>query len=53
MPLAQVMPLAHRLQPDLMLLDLSMPLMDGLTCLQRFREHYPEVKVVILSVRVR
>jgi DNA-binding NarL/FixJ family response regulator len=46
---AEVMPLVHRLQPDLVLLDLSMPLMDGLTCLQRLREHYPEVKVVILS----
>ena len=46
---AEVMPLVHRLQPDLVLLDLAMPLMDGLTCLQRLREHYPEVKVVILS----
>jgi DNA-binding NarL/FixJ family response regulator len=46
---AEVMPLVHRLQPDLVLLDLAMPLMDGLTCLQRLQEHYPEVKVVILS----
>ncbi len=46
---AEVLPLVHRLQPDLVLLDLSMPLMDGLTCLQRLREHYPEVRVVILS----
>jgi DNA-binding NarL/FixJ family response regulator len=46
---AEVMPQVHRLQPDLVLLDLAMPLMDGLTCLQRLRESYPEVKVVILS----
>jgi DNA-binding NarL/FixJ family response regulator len=46
---AEVMPLVHRVQPDLVLLDLSMPLMDGLTCLRRLREGYPEIRVVILS----
>ena len=46
---AQVLPLAHRLRPDLVLLDLSMPLMDGLTCLAQLRQRFPEIKVVILS----
>jgi two-component system, NarL family, nitrate/nitrite response regulator NarL len=46
---AQVLPLAHRLRPDLVLLDLSMPLMDGLACLVQLRQRFPEIKVVILS----
>ena len=46
---AQVLPLTHRLRPDLVLLDLSMPLMDGLTCLAQLRQRFPEIKVVILS----
>src|SRR4051794_1005926 len=46
---AQVLPLTHRLQPDLVLLDLSMPQMDGLACLQQLRHRFPDVTVVILS----
>ena len=46
---AQVLPLTHRLRPDLVLLDLSMPLMDGLACLAQLRQRFPEIKVVILS----
>jgi DNA-binding NarL/FixJ family response regulator len=45
----QVLPMTNRLRPDLVLLDLSMPLMDGLTCLQQLRQRFPEIKVVILS----
>ena len=47
---AQVMPLVSRLQPDLVLLDLRMPQVDGLQCLAEIRERYPNIKVVILSV---
>jgi DNA-binding NarL/FixJ family response regulator len=46
---AQVLPLTRRLRPDLVLLDLSMPLMDGLACLAQLRQRFPEIKVVILS----
>jgi DNA-binding NarL/FixJ family response regulator len=46
---AQVLPLTNRLRPDLVLLDLSMPLMDGLACLAQLRQRFPEIKVVILS----
>jgi DNA-binding NarL/FixJ family response regulator len=47
---AQVLPLVRRLRPDLVLLDLRMPQMDGLTCLAKIRKDFPDVKVAMLSV---
>jgi DNA-binding NarL/FixJ family response regulator len=47
---SQVLPLVSQTKPDLALLDLRMPEMDGLTCLDRIRKEHPRVKVVILSV---
>jgi DNA-binding NarL/FixJ family response regulator len=47
---SQVLPLVSQTDPDLALLDLRMPEMDGLTCLDRIRQQHPKVKVVILSV---
>jgi len=47
---SQVLPLVSQTDPDLALLDLRMPEMDGLTCLDRIRKQHPKVKVVILSV---
>src|SRR5437773_4390312 len=40
---------AGRLQPDLVLLDLSMPGVDGLTALPKLREAAPECEVVVLT----
>jgi DNA-binding NarL/FixJ family response regulator len=40
---------AVRLQPDLILLDLSMPGMDGLTALPRLRHAAPACEVVVLT----
>lgn len=34
---------------DLVLLDLGLPGVDGLTCLKFFRQHYPSMPVIILS----
>jgi DNA-binding NarL/FixJ family response regulator len=45
----QVVPLIARTNPDIVLLDMRMPEMDGLTCLERIRKHHPRVKVVMLS----
>ena len=45
----QVVPLIARTNPDLVLLDMRMPEMDGLTCLERIRKQHPRVKVVMLS----
>jgi two-component system response regulator DegU len=46
---SQVLPLVARTSPDVVLLDIRMPEMDGLTCLDRIRKQHPAVKVVILS----
>src|SRR3954453_7716548 len=40
---------AARLQPDLVLLDLSMPGVDGLTALPRLRAAAPDCEVVVLT----
>jgi DNA-binding NarL/FixJ family response regulator len=45
----QVVPLIARTNPDIVLLDMRMPEMDGLTCLERIRKQHPRVKVVMLS----
>ena len=45
----QVAPLVARTAPDLVLLDLNMPVVDGLHCLSVLREKYPRVAVVIFS----
>jgi len=41
--------LARRLLPDLVLLDLSMPGLDGLSALPRIREAAPDTEVVVLT----
>jgi DNA-binding NarL/FixJ family response regulator len=45
----QAEPLVSRTQPDLVLLDLQLPGLDGLSCLALLRERYPETTVVVLS----
>jgi two-component system nitrate/nitrite response regulator NarL len=40
---------ARELQPDLVLLDLSMPDLDGLAALPRLREAAPDCEVVVLT----
>jgi DNA-binding NarL/FixJ family response regulator len=46
---SQVLPLVRQLNPDVVLLDMRMPKMDGLTCIDRLRKHGLDVKVVVLS----
>jgi DNA-binding NarL/FixJ family response regulator len=45
----QVLPLVGQTQPDIVLLDLRMPGMDGLTCLELLQKRHPDVKAVVLS----
>jgi DNA-binding NarL/FixJ family response regulator len=44
-----VLPLVGRELPDLVLMDVHMPGMDGLTCLDLIRQRHPEIKVVLIS----
>jgi DNA-binding NarL/FixJ family response regulator len=45
----QLLPLAAQTHPDLVVLDLRMPGMDGLTCLELLRQRHPKIKTVVLS----
>jgi DNA-binding NarL/FixJ family response regulator len=45
----EALALAARTQPDAVLLDLRMPQMDGLACLQELKRIAPEIRVIILS----
>jgi DNA-binding NarL/FixJ family response regulator len=46
---SQVAPAVSETKPDVVLLDLRMPELDGLTCLTRLRKQQPKLAVVILS----
>jgi DNA-binding NarL/FixJ family response regulator len=46
---AEAIELAARLQPELIVLDLTMPDMDGLDALPRLREAAPQAEVVVLT----
>jgi DNA-binding NarL/FixJ family response regulator len=47
---SQVLPLVRRLKPDVVLLDMRMPDVDGLQCLDQIKKSCPEVKAIMLSV---
>ena len=46
---SRVLPVVRETNPDVVLLDMRMPELDGLTCLARLRKHDPTIAVVILS----
>ncbi len=46
---SEVLPRVAETRPDLVMLDIRMPGLDGLQVLDRLQEHYPETKVVMLS----
>ena len=45
----EVLPLVRATKPDVVLLDLHMPKLDGLACLDILRKNHPSVKVVMFS----
>jgi DNA-binding NarL/FixJ family response regulator len=46
---SRVLPVVRETNPDVVLLDMRMPELDGLTCLTRLRKQDPTIAVVILS----
>ena len=41
--------LAERLQPDIILMDMAMPKLNGLEATERIKEGHPEIKILILT----
>jgi len=35
---------------DIVVLDINMPVMDGITCARKIKEHYKKVKVIVLTM---
>ena len=45
----QALELYEEVKPDIVLLDITMPVMDGLTALKALKSKYPEAKVIMCS----
>jgi len=46
---AEAVQLAGELSPDVVLMDLRMPNVDGIEAIQQIKDRYPEVEIVILT----
>jgi DNA-binding NarL/FixJ family response regulator len=46
----QLLNLLKHIEPDVILLDIQMPIMDGIATLPEIRKLYPQIKVIILSM---
>jgi DNA-binding NarL/FixJ family response regulator len=47
---AEAIRLTHALRPDVVLLDLSMPQVNGLEATRQIKKAHPEIKVIIVTV---
>ena len=46
---AEALSLCRKLKPDVVLMDLRMPNMDGLTAIEKLRDEQPDIAIVILT----
>jgi len=46
----QVVELCNELRPDVVLMDINMPVENGVVATERLKEFFPEIKVIILSI---
>jgi DNA-binding NarL/FixJ family response regulator len=46
----QLLTILKHLQPDVILLDIQMPIMDGIATLPEIKKLYPEIKVIMLTM---
>ncbi len=46
---AEAVKIVRELQPDALVLDLAMPVMDGFQAIPEVRRHAPETKIIVLS----
>jgi two-component system response regulator DegU len=46
----QVLEFCNRQKPDVVLMDINMPIENGVVATERLREIFPEIKVIILSI---
>ena len=45
----EVVRAVRREKPDVILMDIRMPEMDGVVCTQIIKENYPNIKIIILT----
>lgn len=46
----QLMGLLKHMTPDIVLLDINMPIMDGIETLPKLKQDYPDLKVIVVSM---
>jgi DNA-binding NarL/FixJ family response regulator/two-component sensor histidine kinase len=47
---AEAVQLAHDLQPDVVIMDINMPVLDGLAATEQIKLAFPQIKVLMLTV---